>query len=217
MPTAPPSTKEQVGAALQTAGQYAGGSTVWTLENAEGLGLDPARGYVARGTPTDVPISSPTLPPVEKPPSMVPGLGTPGGAPVPEKVSAPLPAKAPPAKTAYPGAIPDDQQPKQDQQTKQKCYEGAIPDEQPKPEAKKETSAYPGAIPDEEVKQPQSTAQQPSQPGGVPAPQAQPLQPATPMPPGTGAGTPQGVSAQLVPGRDAHISALIASGKTPGE
>src|ERR1700757_3709019 len=37
--------------ALQTAGQYAGTREVLTPQNAPSYGLDPAQGFIARGTP----------------------------------------------------------------------------------------------------------------------------------------------------------------------
>jgi hypothetical protein len=217
MAVAPPSTKEQVGAALQTAGQYAGGSTVWTPQNAEELGLDASRGYVAKGTPTDAP--QPPTPVEPKPPSMAPGLGTTGGGPPPVRQEAPLPP-APSQQSQQNGALPKGFIQDEGKEGKAGLLpKGFIPDE-----GKEEEKPLPkGFVPEEEGQKqavPPPIAEKPApvqaaaQPGAQPPqPPPQPPQLATPIPSGTGAGAPQGEPA------DPHsqIQALIASGKTPGE
>jgi hypothetical protein len=228
-PAAPTSTKEQVGAALQTAGQYAGGSTVWTPENAEELGLDPERGYIAKGTPTDQP--QPTLEQLRqelqqsgalpKPitPTTHPGLhgftnGEQAAPPQQSQQPGPVPSPLPEPPVSVPtsaesdlkGAISEEEHAKGKAATSQ--LEGAVSEEQHAKEGKSPPQLE-GAVSEEEH------AKEAPAPL-IPAPQPQP-QPTTPMPSGTGAGAPQGVPGPLIPGRDAHVSALIASGKTPGE
>jgi hypothetical protein len=241
-PAYPLSTRDQTGAALQQAGQYAGDPNAWTTANAPGLGLDPARGYVATGTPTDTPQSA--APAVASP--------LPGPTPMPTKDDI----------SAYPGAIPEGQPiQKGDQKDDTPEYPGVIRKSldptaqaqadafkkqqqlgqpagsqpgtgQPKELGKDDSDAYPGVISDEQHAQsqqpaavPQPTPAQPqAQPQDQPTGQvsgaptgtaAQPWgvqQPATPMPSGTGAGAPQGQPADP----QAQIQALIASGLSPG-
>lgn len=188
----PPSTKEQVDTALQQAGQYAGSPTPWTPENAPDVGLDPERGFVAKGTPT-----APVGP---EPPPAVPS-------PLPEPTPA-KPAETPKGDSVYPGAVLVEE-PKPEAK-KDSQYPGAIPVEEPKPDTKN-APAYPGAIPaDEEPKQPPT----PAQPAPQPAPQltTQP-QPSAQLPPVTA----PTIAEDQPPDPHDQINALIAQGKTPGE
>jgi hypothetical protein len=272
-PAAPTSTKEQLGAALQTAGQYAGGSTVWTPQNAEELGLDPSRGYIAKGTPVPPPHPQqpgpqpgPLPPAPPSPPeensnpveaivkqlleTKVPGtawlapLVPKFGEPPPKDGWNPFPELAEGLKTPItdlPKLWQKSGQQKEPTEPAKKGETAPSTEEIKIPGATEVKSATADAGSAEEIKIPGATEVKPATtdtvssaeeikiPGATevkPVEQApaqaqpeaqQPEKPETPMPSGTGAGAPQGVSAPLVPGRDAHISALIASGKTPGE
>jgi beta-N-acetylglucosaminidase len=82
------------------------------------------------------------------------------------------------------------------------------------PEPEQKTGPETKAVTPESLGQKQVPEVEPPPPP-PPPPQAEQL--TTPMPSSTGAGAPQGAPGPLIPGRDAHISTLIASGKTPGE
>jgi hypothetical protein len=204
MAAAPPSTKEQVGAALQTAGQYAGGSTVWTPANAESVGLDPERGFVAKGTPVDAP--QPPTPVEPKPPSMAPGLGTVSGAPaqhpsqakqaqVPEKSPAAEEIKIPGATAVKPAAVDAGS-------TEEIKIPGATA-------VKPATTDTAGAA--EEIKIPGATAvkpaeQVPAQPQPQPQAQSETQQPTVTYPP----------IAEDQPDTQEQVKALVQQGHSPG-